>query len=207
MDPKQNSQIQVPKSFWSRPISKCSSHSKFYPTSLQIHSTQTTQGEAIGADPGMALPLEALSKLGQSKPGGLNRFLKLFKSGPSLTELSAGYSRKWCCQSCHSSAIPDLSPGQVFSPLAPHKARMKPREHTDPPTQPHSCPHGLGQPRLLKELSWACRLGFLWKHVPGLSAGRLRHLPEEQAGTTPMGCLCSTWPVMADSQRHKVTDL
>lgn len=117
----------------------------------------------------MDLPLEALSKLGQSKPGGLNRFLKLFKSGPSLTELSAGYRRKRCCQSSHSSAIPDLSPGQALSPLAPHKAMIKPREHTREHLQ-HShtpAPSAWESPRLLKELSWGCRSGFPWKHVPG----------------------------------------
>lgn len=48
----------------------------------------------------MNLASEALIfTLGQSKPMGLNSFLKLFKLGPSLTEISAGYTMKWCCQS------------------------------------------------------------------------------------------------------------
>lgn len=48
----------------------------------------------------MNLTSEALIfTLGQSKPMGLNSFLKPLKLGPSLTEISAGYTMKWCYRS------------------------------------------------------------------------------------------------------------
>lgn len=59
MGPKQKSQIQEPKSFWSR-------HNQML-ISFQVLShitansqTQSTPGQAIGANPGMDLPWEAL---------------------------------------------------------------------------------------------------------------------------------------------------
>lgn len=57
--PKQKSQIQAPKSFWSRHIQMLISFQVLSHITANSQ-TQTTQGEAIGADPGMDLPLEAL---------------------------------------------------------------------------------------------------------------------------------------------------
>jgi len=159
----------------------------------------------------MSLSSEALgSMLGQSKPMCLNSSPKMFKLGPSLTQISAGYMSKWCCQSSPFLSCPwSKTRPSPFALLL--KARIKPSEHTEPSNTAvplHIClPLQERSPGLLLDLPgavwdfWTCfsleiHSGLhcsLWEgiHVPPLT----------------LDVLIPPWPMMADSQRHKVTNL
>lgn len=141
--------------------------------------------------------------LGQSKPMGLNSFLKLLKLGPSLTEISAGYRMKRCYQS-----PPFLScPWSESRPSTPSvcttlKARIKSSEHTEPSNTVISLHIRLPQrersPGLLLYLPGAVsgfQTRFSLETRPGLRPylwEGLRTPPEGRVVTAHTGCLCST---------------
>lgn len=200
MGPKQKSQIQAPKSFWSRRTQVLISVQVL---SHIISNSQSTQGEAIGADPGMDLPVEALIWTGPKQTWGSELVPKLFQLGPSPTEWSAGDTRQWCCQSSRSPAVPDPSPGQALCPLAAHKARAKPGEHTDPPTQPHTCPPLPGRAR---GSSRSCP-GVLGVVLPGNVSRPLCRKAQALARGTGWHHSHSLFHLACDSQRHEVTNV
>lgn len=154
MGPKQKSQIQVPKSFWSRAISKCSSHSKFYPTSLQIHSTQTTQGEAIGADPGMDLPLEAFILTGPKQAWGSEPFLKIVQVGPIPNRIKCWLQEEMVLSELLFLSYPWSEPRPSFLSTGTTQGEAEAKgTHQPSNTATHLPLIAWESPRLLKELS------------------------------------------------------
>lgn len=125
----------------------------------------------LNADPGINLSSEALIFIrGQSKPMGLNSFLKTLKLGPSLTEISAGYMMKWCYHSSHFLAVPGLRPDQVLCPFALLKGKDKAkRTHWTLQQSYHytfasrSRKGALAFSFICQELSQVSRCSFLWK--------------------------------------------